>query len=73
MLNSHEIYVLGKDVVDENRESYYRSVGTDIISNHPERFIASLDVMIAKLERVKGFATDYQKTREEAEKDEPEF
>jgi len=29
--------------------------------------------MIAKLERVKGFATDYQKAREEEKKDEPEW
>lgn len=73
MLNPHEIYVLGKAAVDENREDYYGSIGTDIISSHPEKFISCLDSMIAKLERVKSFATDYQKTREKEQKDEPEW
>ena len=39
--------------------------GTDIISMHPEKFISHLDAAIAKLERVKNFAIDYQKSREE--------
>ncbi len=73
MLNAHEIYVLGKATVDENREDYYRSTGTDIISRDPEKFISMLDGMIAKLQRVKDFASDYQKTKEEKEKDEPEW
>lgn len=39
----------------------------------PEKFISMLDGMIAKLQRVKDFASDYQKTKEEKEKDEPEW
>lgn len=73
MLNAHEIYVLGKAAVDENREDYYRRTGTDIISCQPEKFISMLDGMIAKLERVKDFASDYQKAREEEDKDKPEW
>ncbi len=73
MLNPCEIYVLGKAAVDENRESYYGSIGTDMISNHPEKLISCLDSMIAKLERVKSFAADYQKACEEEKKDEPEW
>lgn len=65
MLNEREIYAIGKAAVDEIRDNYYRRMGTDIISKHPEKFISCLDDMIAALERVKGFAVDYQKAREE--------
>lgn len=73
MLNPHEIYVLGKAAVDEIREDYYRGMGTDIISRNPEKLISKLDAMIAKLERVKGFAANYQKACEEEQKDEPKW
>lgn len=73
MLNPHEIYVLGKAVVDENQDCYYRTIETGMISSHPEKLIACIDVMIAKLERVKNFASDYQKAHEEENKDEPEW
>lgn len=73
MLNAHEIYVLGKNAVDENRNNYYSGMGSDIIAKHPERFVSHIDAMIARLERVKSFAVDYQKTLEEEEKDEPEW
>ncbi len=73
MLNESEIYVLGKAAVDENRECYYRGIGTDIISNHPERLVSCLNGMIARLERVKSFAIGYQKACEEEKKDEPEW
>lgn len=73
MLNEHEIYLLGKAAVDENRDEYYRSMGTDIVSKTPEKFISCIDTMIAKLERVKNFASNYQKIREERIKDEPEW
>lgn len=73
MLNEHEIYVLGRAVVDEIREDYYRGMGTDIIAKNPEKLISNLDIMIAKLERVKRFTIDYQKASEETKKDEPEW
>lgn len=65
MLNEREIYVLGKATVDEIRDNYYRRMGSDIISSHPEKLISDLDAMIANLERVKKFAIDYQKARGE--------
>lgn len=73
MLNAHEIYVLGKAAVDENQKYYYRNAGADYISCNPEKFISILDTMIAKLERVKNFVSDYQKAREEEDKDKPEW
>lgn len=69
MLTAKEIYILGKAAVDENREDYYRGVGTDIISKHSEKFIANLDIMIARLERVKSFAVDYQNYLKKDEED----
>lgn len=73
MLTAREIYVLGKAAVDANREDYYRGIGTDIISKHPESLILNLDAMIAKLERVKSFAIEYQNGLKEAAEDEPEW
>lgn len=73
MLNEREIYVLGKAAVDENRDNYYRSMGSDIIAKNPEKLISNLDTMIAKLERVKKFAIDYQKAHKEEKKDETEW
>lgn len=72
MLNAHEIYLLGRAAVDENRDDYYRSMGTDIVSGTPEKFVSCIDAMIAKLERVKNFASNYQKVRKEEMKDEPD-
>lgn len=73
MLTAKEIYVLGKAAVTENRDDYYRRVGSDIISQHPEKFIANIDITIARLERVKNLVIEYQGDLEEEEEDEPEW
>lgn len=73
MLNANEIYVLGKVAVDENRERYYQGIGTDMISKHPESFVAHLDTMIARLERIKAFAVDYRKSCEKEEEGEDQW
>ncbi len=73
MLNPDEIYVLGKTAVDRNRDCYYQSMGTDIISRNPETFILNLNAMIDRLERIKGFAIEYQKSCKEEEEDEDQW
>ena len=68
-LTAKEIYILGKAVVDENREIYYGIFGNDVISAHPDKLIRYLNMMIENLERVRYFAEEYQKTLEEDESD----
>ena len=46
---------------------------TIIGSQHPEKFIANIDIMIARLERVKNLVIEYQGDLEEEEEDEPEW
>lgn len=71
MLNEREIYLLGKAVVGEIRSNYLLSMGSDTISEHPEKFISYLDTSIASLERMKRFVIDYQKTHEAEEGENP--